>query len=421
MEFNCFTIRDYLDTSVDPMYPNADEVSRSIRLTPEDGNNVKRAVASAVVLARDGDKRQVELRLEQIKAEIVVTDTRVAFAIPKYDKGGGWYGGATALALNAASKARAAMRSRGKCLVGHIHYPWLDAVSHGAYFSMLGNRKNDQIRLGYSWRDASGRQVDMWVELQLTRDVNGHALANEILQRAVRQRLSLHPTLDDERREKLMTLAANGLPNRVVNGRWTQEFIPAAKIAMRTTAKYEPIEASDAPAALPEAQATLVESEDVADDPPLHEENTLSTELLAGGELPVEEVDEDEDEEDGGDEIADVEMAVFVEAGWYADPDDDERMRYWDGTAWTDRFQTRHEAAVAAFARRTDPEPAADPEAVDPVADAEHTIQPESIPPADDAGTDDTPRPPAGWHADPLAAHRLRYWDGDTWTEHVAD
>lgn len=29
--------------------------------------------------------------------------------------------------------------------------------------------------------------------------------------------------------------------------------------------------------------------------------------------------------------------------------------------------------------------------------------------------------PPAGWHADPLGRHQLRYWDGATWTEHVAD
>jgi hypothetical protein len=30
------------------------------------------------------------------------------------------------------------------------------------------------------------------------------------------------------------------------------------------------------------------------------------------------------------------------------------------------------------------------------------------------------PTPP-GWHPDPLGRHHLRYWDGDRWTEHVAD
>ena len=28
---------------------------------------------------------------------------------------------------------------------------------------------------------------------------------------------------------------------------------------------------------------------------------------------------------------------------------------------------------------------------------------------------------PAGWLADPLGRHELRYWDGERWTEHVSD
>ena len=29
--------------------------------------------------------------------------------------------------------------------------------------------------------------------------------------------------------------------------------------------------------------------------------------------------------------------------------------------------------------------------------------------------------PPAAWHPDPHGRHRLRYWDGATWTDHTAD
>lgn len=29
--------------------------------------------------------------------------------------------------------------------------------------------------------------------------------------------------------------------------------------------------------------------------------------------------------------------------------------------------------------------------------------------------------PPADWHPDPTGRHELRYWDGESWTEHVAD
>jgi Protein of unknown function (DUF2510) len=37
------------------------------------------------------------------------------------------------------------------------------------------------------------------------------------------------------------------------------------------------------------------------------------------------------------------------------------------------------------------------------------------------AGTDEPPQTPAQWAADPHGRHELRYWDGTTWTDQVAD
>ena len=31
------------------------------------------------------------------------------------------------------------------------------------------------------------------------------------------------------------------------------------------------------------------------------------------------------------------------------------------------------------------------------------------------------PTSPPAWHPDPLGQHRLRYWDGTSWTEHTSD
>ena len=31
-----------------------------------------------------------------------------------------------------------------------------------------------------------------------------------------------------------------------------------------------------------------------------------------------------------------------------------------------------------------------------------------------------TPTTPAGWYADPLGRHQMRYFDGAQWTEHVS-
>ena len=81
-----------------------------------------------------------------------VTDSRVALACEMYDKGGGWVGfGAggllVAVTANAVSKARAASRSRGKVLVGHVRYPWLKSVGAS---TQSGFGTSEAIRLEYS-------------------------------------------------------------------------------------------------------------------------------------------------------------------------------------------------------------------------------------------------------------------------------
>ena len=59
-----------------------------------------------------------------------------------------------------------------------------------------------------------------------------------------------------------------------------------------------------------------------------------------------------------------------VPAGWYADPEQPARRRYWDGAQWTEHFQ-------------------------------------------------EPPTQPAGWYPDPGVEGQQRYWDGVTWTDHV--
>jgi hypothetical protein len=74
-------------------------------------------------------------------------------------------------------------------------------------------------------------------------------------------------------------------------------------------------------------------------------------------------------------------------AGWYPDPDAPTRLRYWDGSQWTEHFS----------------EPAPEP-VLEPV--------PEPVPA--------TPTTPAGWYPDPSGAPGRRYWDGAGWTDHFA-
>jgi Protein of unknown function (DUF2510) len=77
-------------------------------------------------------------------------------------------------------------------------------------------------------------------------------------------------------------------------------------------------------------------------------------------------------------------------AGWYLDPSDSSRERWWDGTGWAEQSRP-FVGAMPAPAREPAPAP-----------------QPPPPPPLH----------PAGWYPD--AQGTVRYWDGHGWTEHVA-
>jgi hypothetical protein len=91
----------------------------------------------------------------------------------------------------------------------------------------------------------------------------------------------------------------------------------------------------------------------------------------------------------------------------------------------------------AAAAAATTPEPtpavaepagwAVAPEAASPTVDptpAASSMAPigdtASYQPAAQPAAAATPAVPAGWYADPAGRFELRYWDGNTWTEHVS-
>ena len=80
-------------------------------------------------------------------------------------------------------------------------------------------------------------------------------------------------------------------------------------------------------------------------------------------------------------------------AGWYQDPAGRFELRFWDGDTWTEHVSR-------AGSQFVDP----------PVAGVNSSV--------DDARS--STGVPAGWYQDPAGRFELRYWDGNTWTEHVA-
>ncbi|MGU3652520.1 DUF2510 domain-containing protein [Mycolicibacterium sp. A43C] len=79
-------------------------------------------------------------------------------------------------------------------------------------------------------------------------------------------------------------------------------------------------------------------------------------------------------------------------AGWFPDPSNAARQRYYDGTQWTEHYHYS-----------TNPTPLSAAKPQKPAAEVPSTT------------------PPAGWYSDPDGQIRRRYWDGYQWTNHFTD
>ena len=206
MSYNVLTVRnaDFDDGS---MYPVLGDVSCHIELEELDGADIGRLSATALTVHSVNPQKRL-MSVRKIRAEVFITDARVAIACEKYDKGGGWRGFSvgglmTATALNAVSKARASMRRRGKMLVGHVRYPWLQKVG---FTTKTGVLSGEQIRLVLT-ESTGGVKRALMFDLLLPSNVSAAATAQAIAQRAARYRLAHDPKFDEAERDKF--LAAN--------------------------------------------------------------------------------------------------------------------------------------------------------------------------------------------------------------------
>lgn len=189
MTWTMMAIRELADGGDAVLYPKPTSERNGIVFDEWDGQCAHPITATQVRLqqsdARSGDLETI-LKAESVKLSLYITESRIAVACTKYDKGGGWFGGVGALALNAVSKARAAIRSQGKSLVGHVRYPWLRAV---AFSPKTGWLSDEMLRLLTVDR-TGGVDTKYLLDLTLPKSVSSEKVAREIVQRAARFRLA---------------------------------------------------------------------------------------------------------------------------------------------------------------------------------------------------------------------------------------
>ena len=201
-----------------------------ILMEDRDGADVQRLTASAVE-CRVGGKSVVKAR--KVKIDLFLTDARFALACSKYDKGGGWVGGAgMMITANAISKARAAIRSRGKMLVGQVRYPWIQTVGSSPKDGWASEEK-----LIFHETTKGGATT---LTLTLPKNVDSSLLAAEITRRVARYRLA-QEQLDASTREQLERLAQAQPSDAVASGGKERYFtIPSPRFVDEESARIAP-------------------------------------------------------------------------------------------------------------------------------------------------------------------------------------
>jgi hypothetical protein len=189
-EFGLITVREIAPgLSYDPhglLCPIPGEGTNQIAIEPRDGSQVVEIPVKGLTLRlnANGSSRRLGA-VSDVKVTLYVTDARVAFACSKFDKGGGWIGGiGTMVVFNSVSKMRAAMRRRGKMLVGHVRYPWLDSVGGSP---KRGFGDEERLRLVVPPPDGNGWLL---LDLDLPKNVDSPGLAADIARRAARHRIA---------------------------------------------------------------------------------------------------------------------------------------------------------------------------------------------------------------------------------------
>ncbi len=177
--------------------PNSD----TVLLEERDGPNISQFSARAVRLDLNGS---LVAKASDIKVGVFITDARVALACSRYQKGGGWYGGLTAMVLfNAVSKARAAYKRRGKMLVGQVRYPWIQQVGST---SKAGFGSEERLVLDARGADGGNYRLT----LVLPKSIDGALVAASVANRAAAYRLACDPSIDPAAAERLRQLVATG-------------------------------------------------------------------------------------------------------------------------------------------------------------------------------------------------------------------
>lgn len=211
MTYNILAVRETGAPDDSRFYPIPGEIPDTVEPLPEDQETLAPLTVTELVvteIAPGGRRRQI-IRVDKMKAKLIVTEYRVAIACSKYEKGGGWTAfslGAIPITMtvNTVSKVRAKRRRRGKMLVGHVRHVQLASVG---FKPPSGLRQRETLRLGTFDPTAEGFR-GLTLDITLAGgQMAASDLAEELASWAAHYKLASEgDEMDGERRELLEAL-----------------------------------------------------------------------------------------------------------------------------------------------------------------------------------------------------------------------
>lgn len=220
------TIRDFGESD-DTLFPSPTADGNGVELNTDDGPAPLQFPFNGLRLSvlTKGDTWALTdlVRIDDASGTGVITDSRVAIVSRKYDSGSRWFGGLTALALDAGSRAVARYRTRGTCLAGHVRYAWLAGVGGS---TKTGWRDVESLRLQLNARvDDTLRRL--YLDLILKPETKSIELARVIANRAATYRLAAGDAEGTEELARLQQLAeAGAIPSE--KGRHASHSFPGS-------------------------------------------------------------------------------------------------------------------------------------------------------------------------------------------------
>jgi hypothetical protein len=189
MGFDVLTVRS-AGNDDGAMYPVIGGRKPPIAMEEIDGHDLVVWHATTVAVGEVSGPGILEIcRIPQIKADVVLTDSRVAVVCAKYVKAlGGLLPGVTDVAgprHGSAAGGRLAHRRKTRMLVGHVRFPWLSTVGANPGH---GVRAEEQVRLTFG-ENEGGYERLLTLDLTLPQGFDSLEVARTIVRRAAMYRL----------------------------------------------------------------------------------------------------------------------------------------------------------------------------------------------------------------------------------------